>query len=121
MKNIYKCFREVICKEKLIKNGEKILVGVSGGPDSICLLNLLIKVKKNYNLKIIIAHYNHSLRGKDSDYDEKFIQKIALKNKLDFISKKEDVLIYQKKNKICLIDICDTSDTDEKIIIFVTN
>ena len=63
-------------------SGGKIVVGVSGGPDSICLLDVLYKLKKKYDFKLIVAHVNYGLRGKDSDLDEKLVRKMAEKYSL---------------------------------------
>jgi tRNA(Ile)-lysidine synthase len=63
-------------------SGGKIVIGVSGGPDSVCLLDTLYKLKNKYDLELIIAHVNYSLRGKDSDLDEKLVRKLAEKYSL---------------------------------------
>lgn len=73
-----------------IKKGDKILVGVSGGPDSTLLLYILNSVKKEYNLKLYVAHFNHKLRGKASEKDSKFVSKIANSYGLDFIRGESD-------------------------------
>jgi len=54
---------------ELIKPGDRILVGLSGGPDSVILLSLLEKFKRNLKVEFGAAHINHSLRGFDSDGD----------------------------------------------------
>lgn len=53
------------------------MVGVSGGPDSTCLLDIFAKLKKKYDLGLIIAHVNYGLRGKNSDKDEEFVRGLA--------------------------------------------
>lgn len=63
----------------LWKDGSKIVVGVSGGPDSVCLLDILNKLKDKYNFELIIAHVNYGLRGRESDEDEKFVDNLAEK------------------------------------------
>lgn len=63
----------------LLKDGAKIVVGVSGGPDSVCLLDILVSLKKRYNFELLIAHINYGLRGLDSDGDEIFVRKLAEK------------------------------------------
>lgn len=68
----------------------KLLVGVSGGIDSIVLLDLLSKCEYN----CIIAHCNFSLRGKESDTDEQFIKQLAASYQLPFFSKKFDTKKY---------------------------
>ncbi|HPD19489.1 MAG TPA: tRNA lysidine(34) synthetase TilS, partial [Candidatus Goldiibacteriota bacterium] len=73
-----------------IKKGDKILVGVSGGPDSTLLLYILNGVKKEYNLKLYVAHFNHKLRGKASEKDAAFVAKLADNYGLDFIKGESD-------------------------------
>jgi len=59
---------------KMMDVGDTIIVGVSGGPDSMCLLNILVELKDKYKLQIIVSHINHGLRGKDADDDEKYVE-----------------------------------------------
>ena len=58
---------------------ETVVVACSGGPDSMCLLDLLTKLKVELNLKIVVAHVNHKLR-KESDSEEIMVKKYAQKN-----------------------------------------
>ncbi len=62
---------------------ETVVVACSGGPDSMCLLDLLTKLKVELNLKIVVAHVNHKLR-KESDSEEVMVKKYAQKNNLIF-------------------------------------
>ena len=80
--NLIKKIQENIFRYELFERGAKIVVGVSGGPDSVCLLDVLHKLKKKYDLEIIIAHVNYGLRGKDSEKDEALVKKIAEKYSL---------------------------------------
>lgn len=68
-----------------IRNGQTLVLGVSGGVDSITMLDLFIKSEINLNL--IVTHLNHGVRI-ESDKDEKLVQKLADKNNLEFVSKK---------------------------------
>ncbi|MGL4934546.1 MAG: tRNA lysidine(34) synthetase TilS [Cetobacterium sp.] len=61
-----------IKSENLIENGDKIVLGFSGGPDSVFLLEVLKKLKKELNFEFVLAHINHLFRGKNSDGDEEF-------------------------------------------------
>ncbi|MCX5700223.1 MAG: tRNA lysidine(34) synthetase TilS [Candidatus Omnitrophica bacterium] len=70
--------KNTIKRNLLIKQGDKILVGVSGGADSVCLLYLLKSLSKEFNLKLAIAHLDHMLR-KDSALDAEFVRKLGLK------------------------------------------
>lgn len=85
-----------LLKNHLVKKGDKLLLGVSGGPDSACLLSLFNKIKHDWNLKLAVAHFNHSLR-KNSNRDEVFVSKLASKYKLPFFSEKADSGIFKQK------------------------
>ena len=82
-----------IKNHKLIKKGETIILGFSGGPDSVFLLEILKKYKEEIDseIEIILVHINHMLRGEDSDGDEKFSESIAKKNSFKFYSKKINI------------------------------
>ena len=64
------------------------MVGVSGGPDSVCLLDVFCKLREKYNFKITVAHVNYNLRGKDSEKDEQLVRKMAEKYSLPIEIKK---------------------------------
>ncbi|WP_250277799.1 tRNA lysidine(34) synthetase TilS [[Clostridium] colinum] len=62
-----------IYTHNLICNNDHIIVGVSGGADSICMLHFLYSIKEKFNLKITAVHINHCMRGEESDQDNKFV------------------------------------------------
>jgi len=78
-KNLYFQFRKFVFDNHLIKKGDRAVVACSGGPDSVCLLFLLAKLSKEINFFIVVAHYNHLLRGREADRDEKFVKELAKK------------------------------------------
>ncbi len=84
-KNLIARLERNLEKSNLIQKGDKIVVALSGGPDSICLFDLLNKLKDKYDLKLIACHYNHKMRGKDSDRDESFVVKLCLKRGVKLI------------------------------------
>ena len=69
----------------LFCEGSKIVIGVSGGPDSVCLADVLNKLKNKYGWKLLIAHINYNLRGKNSKADERFVEKMANDLGLEFV------------------------------------
>lgn len=84
----------------LIEYGDKIVVGVSGGPDSVCLLDVLLKLRDKYNLTIFVVHINHCIR-EESIFEEEYVKKICNKFNVAFFSKKIDVkeqAVIQKKS-----------------------
>ena len=90
-----------IKKYELIKNGDNIVVGVSGGPDSMALLNSLINIRKNSNLKfdIAVAHINHMIRA-EADEETKYVQNFCNENNIECFIKKEKVEEIAKRDKI---------------------
>ncbi|MGJ7044163.1 tRNA lysidine(34) synthetase TilS [Thermoanaerobacterium thermosulfurigenes] len=90
-------FEKTIKEYKMIEKGDKIVVGVSGGPDSICLLNLLLEIKERYKLKLFVVHVNHMLRGADADSDALFVEKFCKGINIPFFLFKEDVRRYAEE------------------------
>lgn len=68
---------QTVKKFDMISFNDRILIGISGGPDSVTLLNILLSFKKRYNLSFFIAHLDHMLRGKESDEDVSFVKNLA--------------------------------------------
>ena len=62
-----------IKENKIIQQDDRILVALSGGPDSVCLLHMLYRIKDKFNLKLGAIHINHMLRGEEADKDENYI------------------------------------------------
>lgn len=89
-----------IKKYELIEKGENIVVGVSGGPDSMALLYILNDLKQDMNCNIHVAHINHGIRKKEADDDEKFVKNICLELSLPFYSIKVNMDEYARKNKL---------------------
>ncbi|MCX6765428.1 MAG: tRNA lysidine(34) synthetase TilS [Candidatus Moranbacteria bacterium] len=84
-KNLIKKFQNISHQYDLWQKGSKIVLGVSGGPDSVAMFDIFAKLAPKYNLKLIIAHVNYGLRGKDSDLDQKLVEKYALRNELRLV------------------------------------
>ena len=91
-------FLNTIKENNLIESEDKIVVGVSGGPDSITLLTCLNKYKEKFNCKIIVAHVNHLIRN-DSIEDEQFVENYCEKNNIPIFIKRAKVEEIAKKKK----------------------
>ena len=84
-------FREILNinkKYNLIESNDVIVVGFSGGPDSVFLVEMLKKLQHFFNFKIYLVHINHLLRGEDADSDENFSFEYAKKNNLEIFIKR---------------------------------
>ncbi|HFD38988.1 MAG TPA: tRNA lysidine(34) synthetase TilS, partial [Anaerolineae bacterium] len=77
MKRMLDRVRWLIEQDRLLTSGDRVVVGVSGGPDSLCLLHLLHRLQAEYDLALHVAHLHHSLRGADADADAAFVRQIA--------------------------------------------
>ena len=91
---------ETIEKYNLIKSGDKIVLGVSGGPDSITMLDILKDLKETMNFEIYVVHVNHMIRGQDAINDQKYVENYCNKNNIEFYTKAIDVQEIAKSKKI---------------------
>ena len=91
-------FLDTIKENNLINSGDVIVVGVSGGPDSITLLTCLNKYKDYLGAKLICAHINHLIR-KDSTEDEQFVENVCEKMGIKCYVKRADVEKIAKEQK----------------------
>jgi len=90
--------QKLICDNYLIEHGDKLLLALSGGIDSMALLHFLI----SNNYQISAAHCNFKLRGVESDEDERFVKQYAKKNGLELFTKSFDTKLYAEKNKVSI-------------------
>jgi tRNA(Ile)-lysidine synthase len=86
-----------------VKRGERIvLVGVSGGPDSVCLVHVLNQLKESLGVRLHIAHLNHMLRGASSDEDARYVEQLGKSLKIPVTIEARDVDAYRKEHKLSL-------------------
>lgn len=92
---------KTIKKNRLIVNGDKIVLGVSGGPDSISMLNILRELKEEGTLQfnMVVAHINHMIR-EEAIEDEKYVEDYCKKNGIECYVKRINVIEYAQNNKI---------------------
>lgn len=89
---MYTKFLNTVKKYKMLTFGEKVVVGVSGGPDSMALLFCLLKYQEEVGIELEVAHVNHGLRGGESDLDEQLVQEFSQKHGLKLHTKRLDHL-----------------------------
>jgi tRNA(Ile)-lysidine synthase len=106
--NLIKKIQENIFHYQLFPRGAKIVVAVSGGPDSVCLLSILNALQKKYDISIIVAHVNYGLRGRDSDLDEDLVRNLARKYSLPVevlkYKPRKDAAISEEKLRVIRYD-----------------
>ena len=84
-------------ENKLIEKGDTVVCAISGGVDSIVLLDILNKIKNNLDIKLLAAHFNHHIRGDESDRDQEFTKEFCNKLGIKFYVGHGDVLSRAKK------------------------
>ena len=92
---------KTIQKYNLINANDKIVLGVSGGPDSLFMLDILNKLKKDLQIELIVAHVNHKIRA-EADEEEEFVRQFCEKIGIEFYYKRIEVEKYANNNKIGL-------------------
>ncbi|KEH90031.1 tRNA(Ile)-lysidine synthetase [Clostridium novyi A str. BKT29909] len=96
---IEKVINTIKCNNMFEVN-DKVVVALSGGPDSICLLHILHTLKDELNISIVAAHVNHCLRGEAADNDEMYVKKICEELGIQCFVKREDVHRISKERGI---------------------
>lgn len=86
-----------IKENKMIKTGEAVVAGVSGGADSMCLLHILADIRKELNIKLAAVHIHHGVRGDTADRDARFVEEYCKKEDIQFYLYKRDVPTLAKK------------------------
>lgn len=99
---IFEKVLSTINKYELIQKGDKIVVGLSGGPDSVCLLHILSRLKEEWDLEIYAAHLNHQIRGIEAQKDAFYISKLCEDMGITFFIKSINVPEYCEKNGVSI-------------------
>ncbi len=101
-KKILNKIHKTILTYNMIKQKDRVLIGVSGGSDSVALCFFLQMFADEFNISIGVAHLNHCLRGSDSDKDAEFVFALSKKLNIPFFLKKVDVNQYKKETRLSL-------------------
>ncbi len=95
--------KQTIEEHDLITKGDKVLVGLSGGPDSLCLLHILNELKELLGFTLSAFHVNHMIR-EEADKDEAWLTQLCKEWEIPFESVKVDVPAYAKENRLSTED-----------------
>ena len=97
--NLAENLNRTLRKSASLMPGERIAVAVSGGADSVALLHLLLEIREQAGIVLSVAHFNHKLRGKESEADEEFVRKLAAEHGLEFFVARENIGARAKRER----------------------
>jgi len=99
MKDLAQQVRKTIRRHRMMHAGDRVGVAVSGGADSVALLRLLLEWRAEFGVTLLVLHFNHLLRGAESDADERFVASLAERHALEFLAAREDVAAAAARKK----------------------
>ena len=85
----------------MLEPNDSVVVGVSGGPDSVALLHSFSELTE-FKLRIVVAHLNHGLRGREARRDLEFVKEIARNMGIPFEYSEVDTISFKKDNKLSI-------------------
>jgi len=91
-----------IRENQLVSSQQKLLVAVSGGPDSVCLIYILAKLQEELDIRLHVAHLNHQLRGAESEADARYVSDLAHRLGIPATVDQRDVKVYQAQQHLSL-------------------
>jgi len=95
---MYQKISAYIKEHQMLNEQDRVIVGVSGGADSICLLFMLIEMQKEMGFSIVAVHVNHGLRGEAALRDEEYVQKICAEQNIELVIFHEDIKTFAKNH-----------------------
>ena len=91
---LYQKALKTVQKHQMIQRGDTVAAGVSGGADSVAMLDFFYHLRERMPLQITVCHLNHQLRGEESDRDEAFVRELAERYRLPFLGKRVDAAAW---------------------------
>ena len=99
---MYQRVRAYVEQYHMLQEKDHVIIGVSGGADSVCLLFMLRKLQKDMQFQLTAVHVHHGLRGKSADADERYVKKLCEDMGVELYVFHEDVNQYAKEQKLTL-------------------
>ena len=91
-----------IQEHHLVSHQQKLVVAVSGGPDSVCLLHIMMRLQGELDIRLHVAHLNHQLRGTESEADAQYVSNLAQQLGIPASIEQRDVKSYQNQQRVSL-------------------
>ena len=99
---VFRTVMDTISAYGMMRSGDRVLVGVSGGPDSVALFDILLRLSKRLDIRLTAAHLDHCLRGEDARADAGFVRKLAGRMGVPFVSESADTRDYARRHRLSL-------------------
>src|SRR5688572_31358699 len=100
--DLVKHFRAALSAMQIISPGDRIVIGVSGGADSLALLHLFVQVREEMGIALHAVHVHHGIRGVEADEDAKFVEEIAQLWNVPYTIHRVDVPALAQEKKLTL-------------------
>ncbi len=102
MTAVQKKMEEFIRRERLLEMGDRVVLGVSGGADSVCMMELFAAIREAWQLELLVVHVHHGLRGAEADRDASFVQAEAEKLGIDCVVERREVRSLAAEKRLSL-------------------
>lgn len=89
-----------ISENQILEHGDSVVLGVSGGADSMCMLHVLYALKDRLDLTLSVIHVNHNIRGKQAQRDQEYVRDVCDKLNIPCVIKSVDVLQVAKEQRL---------------------
>ena len=99
-REILETIREFIREHDMLVPGDRVIIGLSGGADSVSLLMILSELKKELNIELFAVHVHHGLRGKEADRDSAYAQELSENLGVPFVCVHANVAEYARVNGV---------------------
>jgi tRNA(Ile)-lysidine synthase len=90
--------KDTVKQHDMLHRGDRVLAAVSGGPDSVCLLEALLRLRRELDLEVIVGNMDHGLRGAVSRRDSEFVKELSKKSGLKCVHGKVDLRSVRKRD-----------------------
>ncbi len=100
LKNTVNKVRKTIGSYRMLQRGDRVVVAVSGGPDSVCLLSILNEIREDSRIELIVAHFDHGLRPHEDEAETRFVKTLADSFHLPFVSEKASPGLRESRGQL---------------------
>jgi tRNA(Ile)-lysidine synthase len=97
-----KTVEATVCRYNMLDSGDTVLVGLSGGPDSVALLHSLVAMQSIWSLRLVVVHLNHQLRDSAAEKESVFVEKLASQLHIPCVIASRDVRSYQATHRLSI-------------------